>query len=194
MQPKAGYPHTLEVAVTYSLSGDGLRTQFEIQNKGSAPAPVGAGFHPYFCGVEGTLRDWVVRIPAAKYLEMDGVLSTGRVLDVEGSKCDFRSGRKVEETKYNDCVCDLQRDESGWATASLSSATSRVTIKMDRSFEYVVVYTGDQIPQPDARKAFAIEPMTCGPNAFNEKSWGLRTLAPGEAFKGEYLICADDAF
>ena len=43
-----GYPFALGVRVTYHLSDAGMAVAFVIENTGDTPAPVAAGFHPYF--------------------------------------------------------------------------------------------------------------------------------------------------
>jgi aldose 1-epimerase len=58
---------------------------------------------------------------------------------------------------------------------------------MDPSISAVVVYTGDAIPNA-ARRALAIEPMTCATDAFNHPEWGLKRLDPGETFSGRYTV------
>lgn len=187
---RPGYPFNLTVEIAYSLGEEGLETLYKITNTGRTPAPVGAGFHPYFCGDVGELADWIVTIPADEYLETENVVPTGRVLPVDNTIFDFRGGRVVGDTKYNGCVRKLKRDADGWATASVHAPSSsrRVSVKMDSSFDYVVIYTGDTIPSPYSRRAFAIEPMTCGPDAFNHAGWGTRVLAPGESMSGRYVI------
>ncbi len=186
----AGYPFSLRVRVKYSLDDAGLKTAFEILNIGNQAAPVGAGFHPYFCGAEGELADWRVVIPADTYLELESFVPTGRVLPVDATTNDFREGRLVGSTKYNDCLANLKRDTDGWSEAVLESSSGRVSVKMDQTFDYVVIYTGDNIPAPDQRRGFAIEPMTCGPDAFNHPTWGLKVLEPNERFQGRYIIRA----
>ena len=47
---------------------------------------------------------------------------------------------------------------------------------------WVQVYTGDGMPHGWHRRAVAIEPMTCGPNAFNDPA-GPPLLAPGESLE-----------
>jgi aldose 1-epimerase len=58
---------------------------------------------------------------------------------------------------------------------------------MDRSFSAVAVYTGDAIAGA-ARRAVAIEAMTCASDAFNHPEWGLQQLSPGRVFSGRYTI------
>ena len=45
--PQHGYPFTLDTAVEYALTDDGLRVTHRITNVGRWPAPFGVGTHPY---------------------------------------------------------------------------------------------------------------------------------------------------
>ena len=47
LHPQPGYPFTLELEVAYRLTADGLEVTLRATNRGDAPAPFGAGFHPY---------------------------------------------------------------------------------------------------------------------------------------------------
>lgn len=192
-KPIAGYPFSIGVQITYSVGVDGLTTNFQITNSGATHAPVGVGFHPYFCGDQGELADWQVTIPALDSIELEDLLPTGKILPVEGTRFDFRAGRLIGNASYNGCLAHLERDKSGWATALVTSKNSsrRISIRIDQAFDFVVIYTGDQISAPSARKGFAIEPMTCAPDAFHHAAWGLRSLAPGESMSGSYVIKAE---
>ncbi len=53
--------------------------------------------------------------------------------------------------------------------------------QIDAPYEYVQLYTA-----PD-RNSIAIEPMTCEPNAFNNKM-GLKILAPKESLRSHFTI------
>ena len=60
-----------------------------------------------------------------------------------------------------------------------------VTVWADAAWPYVQLFTGDR---PDVqRRGFAVEPMTCPPNAFNTGE-GLIRLEPGDAFEGRWGI------
>jgi aldose 1-epimerase len=62
-----------------------------------------------------------------------------------------------------------------------------VTLWQDESFPYLMVFTGDTLPEPHRRRGLAVEPMTCAPDAFNSGD-GLLVLAPGETFTGSWGI------
>lgn len=177
----AGYPFDLDVAVGYELLPTGLACAFVVRNAGEGPAPVGAGFHPYLVGA-GTADDTRLAVAAGELVEFDGLLPTGRVLPVPAD-LDFRAARQVGPTRLNHCLTGLRRDADGFARIHVGE----VTLWMDRAFPYVVLYTGDGLGA-DARRAVAVEPMTCATDAFNHPEWGLRVLQPGETMQGVWGI------
>ena len=63
-----------------------------------------------------------------------------------------------------------------------------LAVWMDEAFDFVVLYSGDPLPPAHRRRALAIEPMTCGSDAFNHPEWGLRALAPGDSFTGSWGV------
>ena len=185
-----GYPFSLDIGVSYQLSDQGLTCEFSIQNVGTGRAPVAAGFHPYFVTSQQKINGSILRLPARKLIEFGpGFIPTGRVLPVQGSELDFLEPRELGTTIINNCLTDLERDEQGIAVATLTDPTTRAetTIWMSESCQYLVVYTGEALG-PDARRAIAIEPMTCGTDAFNRPEWGLRVLEPYEFLTGNWGI------
>lgn len=185
-----GYPFSVACAVTYAVSADGLRCTFEVRNVGARSAPVGVGFHPYLTIGVTPIDAGVVMIPAAAYLEFnERLVPTGRVHAVDGTDWDCRQPQVIGQRRFNHCYLQLVRDAQGLATATLRNPQlgRRIEVTMDRAFSAIVVYTGDAIPGA-ARQAVAIEPMTCGSDAFNHPDWGLRCIAPTEVFSGSYTI------
>jgi aldose 1-epimerase len=61
-----------------------------------------------------------------------------------------------------------------------------MTVWVDEAWKYVQLFTGDTKPDV-ARRALAVEPMTCPANAFNTGE-GLIRLEPGETFSGTWGI------
>ncbi len=186
----AGYPFALRAQVTYTLSRTGFRCEFQIQNIGVGDAPVGAGFHPYLAVGTGLIDDNLLHVPFGSIQEYKNLLPTGALLPVEGSPFDFRRPRAIGETVFNTCYLDPTRDESGLAHIRLSNAqTGRaVTVSLDSSCNYVVLYSGDPLPEAHRRRALAIEPMTCGTDALNHPAWGLVTLGSGERLSGSWQV------
>ena len=185
-----GYPFALAVTVEYALTEAGLTCRYEIRNAGDATAPVAAGFHPYFSAGSDTIDSCTLHVPMASVLEFDGLLPTGGVLPVQQTPFDFRSPRPIGGTKLNTCFLDPERDPDGKLRVTLANdATGEsLAVWMDRSINYVVLYSGDPLPETHRRKSLAIEPMTCASDAFNHPEWGLVTLKPGESTSGEWGV------
>lgn len=176
-----GYPFDVEVVIGYELLPSGLACAFVARNAGSAPAPFGAGFHPYIMA-QGPLEEMSVQVPASRVVEFEGLLPTGRVEEVPPA-LDFRTGRPLADAVLNHCLTGLRGDADGFTRVRAGD----VELWMDPGFGHVVLYTGDALG-PDARKALAVEPMTCATDAFNNPSWGLRVLEPGEAMAGTWGV------
>jgi len=186
-----GYPFALSVSLTYALTDHGLETSFEIENTGDRPAPVAAGFHPYFTVGSPLIDTDTLQVPFASYLEFDDALiPTGRVLPVDGTRFDFRQPRLLGDTVLNICYLHPIRDADGLLRIRLSDSTAQtaVTVWMNTAFDYVVLYSGDPLPDSHRRKSLAIEPMTCGADALNHAEWGLATLVPGETLIGRWGV------
>ena len=66
---------------------------------------------------------------------------------------------------------------------------SGTTLWADQSFGYLMVFTGDGLPDV-ARRSLAVEPMTCAPNAFRSGDGHVR-LEPGETHTGVWGIIPD---
>ena len=57
---------------------------------------------------------------------------------------------------------------------------------MDAAFRYLMVYTADAVGQPERRRrAVAVEPMTCPPDAFRTGT-DLVDLVPGATWSGSW--------
>ena len=67
-----------------------------------------------------------------------------------------------------------------------AAAPSRVWA--DASYGYLVVFTGDALPDVN-RRSVAVEPMTCPPNAFRSGE-ALIHLAPGDSTTGAWGLVA----
>ncbi|WP_394795363.1 aldose epimerase [Armatimonas sp.] len=183
-----GYPFPLDLELTYTLSDEGLRCDFGITNTGAVAAPVATGFHPYFTVGSEQVDTDSLTLPFASVLEMVQFIPTGKIFSVAEAGLDFRRSAPIGTTVFNHCFLAPQRGSDGRARVTLTGNGKSVTVWMDEAFDYVVLYTGENMPAEYRRGSLAIEPMTCGSDAFNHPAWGLRRLEPGARFAGSWGV------
>ncbi len=188
--PQSGYPFALALELAYRLSDAGLEVRTTARNAGATALPFGAGHHPYFTVGTGRIDAALLHLPAASRLATDEhLIPTGREA-VAGTPFDFRRPRPIGDLVLDTCYTDLLPDPDGAARITLarSDGAPRVTLTFDAHYRYAQVYSGDNLPDPAARRrSLAIEPMTCPANAFRSGQ-GLRVLAPSETWRGEWGI------
>ncbi|MGI4789518.1 MAG: hypothetical protein ACRYFS_11785 [Janthinobacterium lividum] len=188
-----GYPFALSIRVSYQLEETGLTVSFDIKNTGKTPAPVAAGFHPYYTVGSALINGDTLHVPFDGYQEYKDLVPTGRILPVEGTPYDFRQPHPIHDAVLNLCYVQPQRDADGRVHVRLSDSESQksLTVWMDSAFDYVVLYSGDPLPPDHSRRSLAIEPMTCGSDAFNHPELGLVTLAPSDTVSGSWGVMGE---
>jgi len=179
LEPQPGYPFTLGLSVEYVLSDAGLTVRTTAWNLGRERCPYGSGQHPYLTlgmRIDG-LR---LQVPAESVLISNERGLPIRSESVDGTQYDFRVGRAVGGTVLDNGYTDLERDGHGLARVRLDDANGPgVSLWVDESYPYVMVFTGDPLPDV-ARRSLAVEPMTCPPNAFRTGESLIR-LEPDES-------------
>ncbi len=190
LHAREGYPFVLSLRVAYTLTPYGLRVRQSVRNLGASPAPYGAGFHPYLSVGTHRIDDAALRLPAATYfLANPRLIPTGRAA-VAGTPFDFRLARPIGVTVMDTGFTDLVRDRDGLARVELSAPDGgpRLSVLLDGAYQFLQMYTGDSLPElATRRRALAIEPYTCAPNALNN-GLGLRVLAPGGTFSSVFEV------
>ncbi len=188
VHPQPGYPFSLSLSIEYSLSDAGLTVRTTATNAGARDCPYGCGAHPYLTAGTGTVDALELRVPAGTMLRSDErSLPTGSA-PVAGTDYDFRTRRAIGGLVLDNAFTDLERDAGGVARVELRDPVSgaRRTLWVDEAYPYVMVFSGDPLPDV-ARRALAIEPMSCPPNAFRSGE-SLVRLAPGESHTATWGI------
>jgi len=180
-----GYPFCLEINAEYRLDpGSGLHVAITATNLGSHAAPYGTGQHPYLTAGMPLVDDCELTLPAAFWLPTDDRgIPSGAPAAVAGTPYDFRQPRPIGTTRLDHALTGLERDRDGRAWAHLAGGGgrgTRVGLWADPGYRWLQVFTGDPLAPDRRRKALAIEPMSCPPNAF-VTSDDLLVLKPGEA-------------
>jgi aldose 1-epimerase len=185
-----GYPFCLELSAQYRLEPEtGLQVTITASNAGSRPAPYGTGCHPYLTAGTPAVDECELALPAASWLPADARgIPSGDPQDIAGTPYDFRQARSIGGTRLDHTLTGLARDGSGLAWARLTGGDAQVALWAGQGYEWLQVFTGDTLDSGHRRRAIAIEPMTCPPNALASgkdllvlepggsatRSWGIR--------------------
>ncbi len=188
LRPQPGYPFSLALRIEYLLSGEGLLVRTTATNVGSDRCPFGSGAHPYLTVGTSAVDDVILCVPARTVLRVDRRGIPVGPKPVQDSDHDFRRPRRIGSTRLDHCVTDLERDADGLARIELRRRDDEtgVTLWVDASYRYVMLFTGDALPEVD-RRSLAVEPMTCPPNAFRTGE-SLIALEPGASQVSEWGI------
>jgi len=187
LHPQPGYPWRLDLQVGYRLDGTGLTVSFRARNASSVPAPFGVGFHPYLT-LGGAIDDAVLKIPATRCLTMDGRGLPVGDAPVAGSDLDFTEPKSIGSMRLDTGYAQLVRGADGLARACVATRDQGrgASLWVDPLFRYLMVYTGDKLEVVSRRRrAVAIEPMTCPPNALRSGTDVLK-LEPGQLVEGRW--------
>jgi len=188
LHPQPGYPFSLSLNIEYALLDGGLRVRTTATNIGVDACPYGSGAHPYLTLGTATVDRLILHAPARTVLRSDGRgLPIGTAV-VEDTEYDFRQSRPIGSTTLDHAFTDLERDGDGLARVTLRDPDrgTEVSLWVDESYPYLMLFTGD--PLPDVRRrSLAVEPMTCPPNAFRTGDALIR-LEPGSSFTSSWGI------
>lgn len=193
-----GYPFSVEIDAEYRVAAEsGLRVTITARNRGNQPAPYGNGSHPYLTVRTPSIDACELTLPAAQWLPLDDRgLPSGPPESVAGTKYDFREPRVIGDTRLDSALTGLLRSDGrpeaggGLAWARLAANGIRVSLWAGDGYHWLQVFTGDPLPEDRRRKAIAIEPMTCPPNAFITGQ-DLLVLQPGDEIAHAWGITAE---
>ncbi len=185
------YPWRLGLDITYALAADSLTVGFAATNLGVSPAPFGIGFHPYFVAEGGNLDGAVLELSASEHLLLDDrglPIGTEPVAHSTLGPVATERGLSLSAVSLDDCFTGLGRSGgSGVAATFRPGPRSRpVRLTVGPSFSHLMVFTGDTLRAPRRRRAVAIEPMTCAPNALANGEG--REIAGGERVADAFTI------
>jgi len=185
----SGYPFCLQLRAGYRLTAHaGLEVTVAARNAGSRPAPFGTGSHPYLRAGLGSIDSWQLELPAARWQPADDRgIPAGAQRDVAGSDYDFRTRRAIGSATLDHAFTGLDGGPDGRARAQLTGPVADITLWAGPGYGWLQVFTGDSLGPDARRRAVAIEPMTCPPNAFVTGT-DLLTIEPGESSSHQWGI------
>jgi aldose 1-epimerase len=187
--PQVGYPWPLELRTTWTVSGDGLRCDQAVTNTGSSDAPFGYSVHPYLQLPGVAVDDTLLRVPGKVRVLTDARLLPIGAVKVAGSEYDFTEPRRLGPAVLDTAFGDLDRDADGGSSVTIAApdGSASVTVWADSNFGWWQVFSGDTLHGERHRRSFAIEPMTCPPDAFRSGR-DLIVLEPGATWSASWGI------
>ena len=137
---------------------------------------------------DGDVDDVLLRIPAQTALRSTIVASRSARSPSTGTELRFPHARRDRSGEARPRASPTSSaTRTGWLVSARATRRSRVvTLWVDESYPYLMVFTGDL---PDvARRGLAVEPMTCPPNAFRSGTKLVDQLEPGVSWVGTWGI------
>src|SRR5579859_297223 len=181
------YPFESRLSLTYTLTKEGMRTIYYLQNTGTSDLPFGFALHPYFSRLSGE-DDTLVSLPADEVMEADEeLLPTGRVFDLDNimyAMYDLRKPVPVGNLNLDHVYTGLHKNEG--AVIEYRQQGMQLHISATEDFTHIVCYT------PPGQPFFCIEHQTCSTDAINLHNQGperrkmahLLEVHPGEVGTG----------
>lgn len=193
-----GYPGTLEVTATYSLSEDDTVTM-RFTAVTTAPTPVNLTNHAYWnlAGAgSGSVLDHVLTLFCDHYLPVDeGAIPTGEKRLVAGTPMDFRSPKPIGADiggvppGYDHCYV-VNREEGGLRPAAeLHDPKTGRTMRISTTQPGVQLYTGNLLETTNGKGggAYRKHDGMCletqnFPNSVNQPDFPSSILRPGDRY------------
>jgi aldose 1-epimerase len=176
------YPFIYHIEIEYTLEENNFKCLTKILNTSEQSIPIGDGWHPYFT-TGSKVDNLKLQLPPNKQIELgNNMIPTGNYLPEKL----FESPTLIGNTQLDHCF-ELDATTERVETI-LTDGQKNISIVIwqqtgERGYKFLQAYT------PPDRNSIAIEPMSCAPDAFNNKK-GLIVLSPKESVEfcfGVYL-------
>ncbi|MEU6065929.1 aldose epimerase family protein [Streptomyces sp. NPDC047082] len=181
-----GFPGRLEVSATYTLDESGaLRISYEAVT--DEPTVVNLTSHSYFnLAGSGNAGGHELRIAASRFTPVDaGLIPTGELRGVTGSRFDFRTARKVGSGYDHNFVFDKGVTEAPAEVAELHDPTSGRLLTIATTEPGIQVYTADHLSDPfEPGAGIALETQHF-PDSPNRPGFPSAQLRPGVVYRSE---------
>ncbi len=184
--PQHGWPFSLDTAVTYTVTDDGLRVTHTVGNVGSAPALFGCGAHPYLRIGGVPTGDLTLTIRAATRIVTDSGMIPTATEPLGGELAALPTGARLAGLDVDIGLADLEPVAGRYEHTLLAPQGRGLVLWADPAFRWVQLFTPHGFPAPEGpRQAVAVEPMTCPANALNSGT-GLIALRGGEVWSASW--------
>lgn len=176
------YPFQSALSLTYTLTKEGVKVSYEIENKDSKEMPFGFALHPGFSTLISGMNETLVSLQSNSVEETDtDLLPTGKKLDLNTvmyQQFSLKTPKAAGTLQLDHIYTDTPEGES--FVVDHTKQKMRIKISHSRDILYNIIYT------MEADKFICLEPQTCITNAINmdHKKYNLLSVKPGEKHTG----------
>jgi aldose 1-epimerase len=199
-----GFPGAMDISVSYRLLDDGVM-DLVMEAQCDAPSLCNLAHHSYF-NLDGgeTILDHLLKVDAEQYLPVDdGLIPTGEVAPVDGTRFDFRSERVIgldgTEPGLDHNLCLKPGEGALRPVACLSSTQSGVAMDVSTTEPGLQVYDGSMLAVQEpghggrtmgAYAGMALEPQIW-PDSIHHAHFPQAILHPGETYRqrSQFRFC-----
>jgi aldose 1-epimerase len=178
-----GFPFQYKITVEYIFDQNhGLILNTTVKNIGSGDMPLGHGWHPYI-KLLSKVDELKFEFASDKSFEVNKkMIPTGASFPFN----EFSTLRTIDSSEFDTCFSiesNLQTAKTFVFDPAVNSGIILWQETGKNKYNFLQVYT------PEHRNTIAIEPMTCLPDALNNKK-GLIILKPEETINFQCGICS----
>lgn len=166
------FPFPYRLCVRIAVEGAALVVETLLEATGERAVPVSFGYHPYVHLPGAPRDDWLLELPAALRVEVDGRgIPTGARRPVDAQRAPLR-GRALD-----DGFVDLGPQPR----LSIAGGGRRITVELLEGYRCAQVFA------PAGREHVALEPMTAPADALRSGE-GLHFAEPGRPYRARFAI------
>lgn len=163
------FPFYLKLTMKYSISTQGLRLDWTVENKDDKDAPFGFGVHTYFNKIDAA-HDTIVHVPNRMMMETVNCFPTRKILDTQGTTFDLSNGRRLSELALDHLFGNMSSARPSFIDYTASGL--RTTLTASDDMKYMVIYT-----PPFMKTGFCLENQTNATDGLNMLAEGKKDMA-----------------
>lgn len=187
------FPFPYRFTISFRLNGTTLQVGPRCENRGTAPLPMGFGWHPYFklpLVSTGSREATIVQVPAGRQWELEpSLMPSGDIHTVPADR-DFRAARPIGSIFLDDVYTGVPTENGANVSSVADPSGIRVSVAAGPSFREWVIYA------PPTRPTICLEPYTGTPDIFNLAEQGLDVglivVEPGQSWDGAIALKVEE--